>query len=49
MNPEQARGYLKRAFGDNLAEVEAALGRLAESLPKDEIGKEAYRLYENFR
>jgi hypothetical protein len=49
MNPQQARGYLKRAFGDDLADVEAALGGLAESLPKKDVGKEAYRLYEKFR
>lgn len=49
MNPQQARSYLQRAFGDDLADVEAALAGLAESLPEEEIGKEAYRLYEKFR
>ena len=43
------RGYLKRAFGDDLRDVEAAMGELAAAYGKEDIGGNAYRLYENFR
>jgi hypothetical protein len=49
MNPGKVRGYLHRAFGDELADVEAAMGELAAAYGKDDIGSNAYRLYENFR
>lgn len=49
MDQEKVRGYLNRAFGDDLGEVEAALEELAAAYGSDEIGNNAYRLYENFR
>jgi hypothetical protein len=49
MDPGKVRGYLKRAFGDDLGDVEAAMGELAAAYGKDDIGGNAYRLYENFR
>lgn len=49
MEPQKVRGYLKRAFGEDLDDTEAALGDLAAAYGKDEIGGNAYRLYENFR
>jgi hypothetical protein len=49
MDPGKVRGYLKRAFGDDLGDVEAAMGELAAAYGRDDIGGNAYRLYENFR
>jgi hypothetical protein len=49
MDPNKVRGYLKRAFGDDLGDVEAAMGELAAAYGKDDIGGNAYRLYEHFR
>ena len=49
MNPETVRGYLRRAFKDDLEAVESALGELTEAFSKEEIGSNAYRLYEHFR
>lgn len=43
------RGYLHRAFGDELGDVEASLGDLAAAYSKEDIGGNGYRLYENFR
>jgi hypothetical protein len=44
-----ARAYVEKAFGAHLAEAEAALRRLAESLPPEELNRLGFRLYERFR
>lgn len=49
VNPKQVAGYLKRAFGEDLSDAEAALEDLAAALPASDIGSHAYKLYEQFR
>ena len=49
LDPSSVKGYLLRAFGDKLDEVEAAMTELAESMPEEELRKRAYHLYESFR
>jgi hypothetical protein len=41
--------YLHKAFGPRLADAEEALASLAAALSPDDIGKEAYSLYSQFR
>ncbi len=43
------RTYLARAFGDRLDEVRAAMEALAGSVPRDELNRTGFRLYERFR
>ena len=50
--PASARsvaGYVVRAFGDRLAEVRAAMEELAASMPREELNRIGFRLYEAFR
>lgn len=50
--PASARGvqsYIARAFGDWLGEARAAMESLAASLPRDELNRVGFRLYERFR
>src|SRR4051812_5831989 len=47
--PESVERYLEGKFGDALAEVRAAMERLAGSLPPAELARRAFRLYEEFR
>ena len=43
------QAYLSRAFSSRLPDAEHGLKQLAESFSAEEIGGEAYRLYERFR
>lgn len=43
------RRYLEKAFGPHLAEVRAAMQRLAARLPPEELDRVGFRLYETFR
>lgn len=49
VKPGAVQGYLSKSFGPRLEDAETALQQLAESFEPDEIGGEAYRLYEHFR
>ncbi|KAK9917920.1 hypothetical protein WJX75_009574 [Coccomyxa subellipsoidea] len=50
VDPSKVQAYLKRAFGTRLADAERALTALAESYSDpDELAKEAYNLYSEFR
>lgn len=49
MHPKQVRGYLERAFKDDLSAAEEALAALAAAYPPEAIGSKAYHLYEQFR
>jgi hypothetical protein len=49
ISPESVARYLGGKFGDALADVRAAMERLAGSLPPDRLAGEAFRLYEGFR
>lgn len=46
---EQVRGYLERAFGEDLPAVREAMEQLAGTRDPDELAAEAFRLYERFR
>jgi len=41
--------YLVKAFGDRLAEVRAAMERLAATLPPQELNRVGFKMYERFR
>lgn len=50
--PASARsvaGYVAHAFGDRLAEVRTAMEALAASMPREELNRVGFRLYEAFR
>lgn len=50
--PASARsmaGYVAHAFGDRLAEVRVAMEELAASMPREELNRIGFRLYEAFR
>ena len=42
-------GYVARAFGERLAEERAAMEELAASLPREELNRTGFQLYEAFR
>jgi len=42
-------GYLARAFGDRQDEVRAAMEELAASMPREELNRTGFQLYEHFR
>lgn len=44
-----AGNYVRRAFGDRLAEVQGAMQRVAASYPEEELNRSGFRLYESFR
>jgi hypothetical protein len=46
---ESVARYLDGKFGEALADVRAAMERLARSLPPERLGVEAFHLYEEFR
>ena len=48
-DPDSVRRYLSSKFGEDLAEVEAALRELASAFPADRLEESAYALYERFR
>lgn len=49
VKPESVERYLRGKFGEHLAEVRAAMIRLAKSLPPDELAERAFDLYVQFR
>jgi hypothetical protein len=49
VDPGRVRRYLARAFGRDLADVQAALEALAQAYPPDHLAARAYALYEQFR
>ena len=49
IKPATVLGYLKRAFGARLDDAKQALQGLAASFAKEDIGSQAYHLYEQFR
>lgn len=42
-------GYIAKAFGDRLPEVREAMEELAASMPREELNRIGFRLYEAFR
>lgn len=48
-DPTSVTRYLEGKFGEALAEVRAAMTRLARSLPSKDLATRAYGLYEKFR
>jgi hypothetical protein len=49
IDPESVARYLGSRFGDELADVRAAMTKLAASYEKAELPEIAYELYEKFR
>jgi hypothetical protein len=49
INPDSVRRYLQQKFGDDLADVQAAMEDLAQAYPPEELAARAYALYERFR
>ncbi len=48
-SPKATQGYLQRAFGDRLEDVEGVFKELAESFSPEDAADSGYRLYEKFR
>lgn len=48
-DPAAVERYLSKAFGDNLADVRAAMGELAGRYEPAELNRVGFRLYEKFR
>ncbi len=48
-DPAAVERYLEQKFGEALADVTAAMGALAKSLPPRRLEGEAFSLYEEFR
>ena len=49
VNPGQVRGYLQRAFKEQLSAVQSAMQQLANAYSPEEVGKRGYDLYVDFR
>jgi len=49
IEPESVQRYLEKAFGGELADVQAAMEALAKAYPADALAARAYALYEKFR
>ena len=49
MDPLYVQDYLERSFGEHLEEVQGAMKDLAHSLSPEELKKQCYHLYEEFR
>ena len=49
VNPDSVERYLAGKFGDNQADVRAAMDELASSMPPEQLADRAYYLYEKFR
>ena len=49
VNPATVRGYLQRAFKNNLGAVQSAMQQLAKAYAPEELGKKGYDLYVDFR
>ena len=48
-SPKAQEGYLQRAFGDRLSDVEGVFKELAESYSPKDAAASGYKLYEKFR
>jgi hypothetical protein len=49
IHPESVKTYLEKKFGENLADVRAAMETLAHAFPPEKLESRAYDLYEAFR
>jgi hypothetical protein len=49
IEPESVRRYLESKFGQDLADVQAAMEALAEAYEPEQLAAKAYSLYEQFR
>ena len=49
VDPASVQRYLDQKFGQDLADVEAAMKQLAKAYKPDELAAQAYTLYEQFR
>lgn len=49
IEPESVEAYLRRSFGENLADARSAMERLAASFDAESLTTEAFGLYEKFR
>lgn len=49
IKPDSVQRYLENKFGDNLAEVQAAMQALAKAFEPNKLAARAYDLYEEFR
>jgi hypothetical protein len=49
ISPASVQRYLTQKFGDNLADVQAAMEKLANAYKPDQLAGKAYALYEKFR
>lgn len=49
IDPASVQSYLESKFGENLADVQAAMEALAKASKPDQLAAEAYDLYEQFR
>lgn len=49
IKPDSVQGYLENKFGDDLAEVQAAMEELAKAYDRGKLTARAYDLYEQFR
>ena len=49
IEPEGVSSYLESKFGEDLAETRAAMMALAKRFKPEELRREAFRLYEQFR
>jgi len=49
IEPDGVRSYLDKAFGDDLATVQAAMTTLAATFEPNELAERSFALYERFR
>jgi hypothetical protein len=49
IDPDSVRHYLGNKFGDDLKAVRSAMQKLAKAYPPQQLGHDAYSLYERFR
>lgn len=49
IKPDSVQRYLENKFGDDLAEVQAAMEELAKAYDSSRLARQAYDLYEQFR
>jgi len=49
IDPESVQRYLEQKFGDDLAQVRAAMQALAKAYPPQDLAARAFALYEQFR
>ncbi len=49
IDPDSVRHYLENKFGDNLKAVQSAMQKLAKAYKPQQLGHDAFSLYERFR